>query len=90
LSYQEIDMKNNVAVAPFNTLWNTASFGDEPDTSPMELSALSDHVQVCHATKSKLFNLQCKAHSVHSFLAGRFVTSIAVVGLVMMALTWVM
>jgi hypothetical protein len=84
-------MKNHAAaLAPFTTPWSTASFGDSPDTSLMELSVLSEHVQVCHETKSKLFNLQCKAQSIHAFLARRFVTSIALVGLVVGALTWVM
>jgi hypothetical protein len=35
--------------------WSTASFGDTADTSPMELSALGDHLDLCRGLRGRLF-----------------------------------
>ena len=35
------------ANGPAGPNWSTASFGDAVDTSPMELSALGEHLHLC-------------------------------------------
>ena len=53
--------------------WSTASFGDAVDTSPMELSAMAEHLDVCRG--GRMFSLQCAAAIAHRFMASRFVTT---------------
>ncbi len=64
-----------------NPCWSTASFGESADTSPMELSALGEHLDVCKGTRGRLFAMHCVAETVHGFVAARFVTTLAVVAL---------
>ena len=61
--------------------WSTASFGDSPDTSPMELSALGEHLDLCRGAHGRLFALQCAAQTMHGFVAARFVTTLVVLAL---------
>lgn len=58
--------------------WSTSSFGDAADTSPMELSALGEHLSHCKAQSGRLFSLRCRAASLHNFVATRFVTTLVV------------
>ena len=58
--------------------WSTASFGEAPDSSPMELSALQDHVHVCKGLRGPWFTARCRAEAIHGFVVGRFVTTVAV------------
>lgn len=58
--------------------WSTSSFGGSVDTSPMELSALGEHLNVCRSTSGRLFALRCAAEKMNGFVAGRFVTTLAV------------
>lgn len=62
--------------------WSTASFGDTPDTSPMEMSALGEHLDLCQGARGRLFALQCMAGTMNGFVAGRFVTTLVVVALI--------
>ena len=64
--------------ATHHPAWTTASFGDTAETSPMELSALGDHLSDCRSSRGRLFNLRCHAASVHRFVAARFVTTVVV------------
>lgn len=59
--------------------WSTASFGHTADTSPLELSALGEHLDLCRGSQSPLFALHCFAQSMHGFVASRFVTTLVVV-----------
>ncbi len=61
--------------------WSTASFGDSADTSPMELSALGEHFDLCKGSHGRLFALQCVAESLKGFVAARFVTTLVVLAL---------
>jgi hypothetical protein len=61
--------------------WSTASFGDAADTSPMELSVLEDHLDLCKGSHGRLFALHCAAEALNGFVAARFVTTLAVVAL---------
>lgn len=56
--------------------WTTSSFGDTADTTPMELSALGEHLDVCRALTGPLFALRCGAEAVHAFAATRVVTTL--------------
>ena len=61
--------------------WSTASFGDTADTSPMELSALGNHLNLCQGARGRLFTLHCAAEIMNRFVAPRFVTTLVVVAL---------
>lgn len=71
-------MKANL-ISPLR--WSTSSFGDTADTSPMELSALGEHLSQCKGSHGRLFALQCTAQKLEGFVAGRFVTTLVVVAL---------
>lgn len=71
-------MTTNITTTP---CWSTASFGDAADTSPMELSALGEHLDLCRGSNDRLFALQCVAQTLHGFVASRFVTTLVVVAL---------
>lgn len=68
----------NTATQPHLHAWTTSSFGDAADTSPMELSALGEHLSQCQSLSGRLFDLRCRAASLHSFVAARFVTTVVV------------
>lgn len=61
--------------------WSTSSFGDEADTSPLELDALGEHIQTCHGLKGRLFGLHSAAQTVNGFVASRFVTTLVLAAL---------
>jgi len=69
----------NTATHTPHHAWTTSSFGDAADTSPMELSALGDHLSHCKSQTGRLFALRCSAASLHSFVAARFMTTVVVV-----------
>ena len=71
-------MNNPVIASPF---WSTASFGQAVDTSPMELSALGEHLDQCQGSRGRLFTLRCVAETMNAFLASRFVTTVVVFAL---------
>jgi hypothetical protein len=58
--------------------WSTSSFGASADATPTELSALGEHLNLCQATHRRLVALHCMAEAMHGFIAGRFVTTLAV------------
>jgi hypothetical protein len=62
------------AHAPFR--WTTAAIADAADTSPMELSALSAHVDHCNGSRGRWFALRCMTDAAHQFIAPRFVTTL--------------
>lgn len=68
-----------------STTFSTASFGDAANTSPMELSALSDHLGLCHGARGRLFSVRCAADAVHRFMAARLVTTVLLLGVVVVA-----
>lgn len=57
--------------------WSTTSYGHSADTTPMDLSALGDHVSRCRADSSRFSSLQCAAQALHGMVASRFVTTLA-------------
>ena len=71
-------MKTN-AIA--NSSWTTSSYGGAADTSPMELSALGEHLGHCKGQQGRLFTLQCLAETMNGFVSARFVTTLVLVAL---------
>lgn len=67
--------------------WTTASFGGTADTSPMELSALGDHLDHCRETHGRWFAVRCFAEVIHRFVASRFVTTLVVATFLMGAVS---
>lgn len=63
--------------------WSTASFGDDAQTSPMELSALGAHLHLCKGPHSRLVALHCAALQMQGFVASRFVTTLVLAALLM-------
>ena len=63
--------------------WTTASFGGTADTSPMELSALGEHLDDCRKIQGAWFQARCFADHVHQFMASRFVTTLFVATVLM-------
>jgi hypothetical protein len=61
--------------------WSTAAFGEAADTSPVELSALGEHLGACQGARGRLFALHCAAESLHGFVAPRLVTTLVVAAL---------
>ena len=72
-------MKSNSNTSRF---WTTASFGGNPDTSPVELLSLGDHLGVCKSAHTRLFALYCMADATREFMAARFMTTL--IGLVLL------
>jgi hypothetical protein len=61
--------------------WSTSTFSNSADSSPMELSALGEHLGHCLGAHGRLFNLQCVAETLDGFVSARLVTSLVVVAL---------
>ena len=59
-------------------VWATASFGEAPDTLPMELAALGEHKAQCTADDGRLVALRCGASRLLGFVTARLVTTGAV------------
>ena len=71
-------MKPPVTYAP---RWSTSSFGVAPSTSPIELSALGKHLDLCNGSRGHFFTLQCVAQTINSVVAPRLVTTLVVIAL---------
>lgn len=67
-------------IDPAKTLptWTTAAAGELADTSPMELSALGEHLGRCQTLRGPLFALRCAVDATHGLVAPRFVTTLVV------------
>lgn len=59
--------------------WATASLGRPADISPQERSALGDHLSLCGALRGPLHGLWVGAGEAQRMLAGRVVTSVLVI-----------
>jgi hypothetical protein len=79
-------MSNQAITAPN---WTTSSFGETVDTTPMELSALGEHLESCNGSRGPLFALRCAGERLDGFVTGRFVTTLVVVTLLIGAGTLV-
>ena len=57
--------------------WSTASFGNAAAASTMDLSALGQHMQQCSRPGGAWLALSSRVSALHSGLLARFVTSLA-------------
>ena len=71
-------MKTDVIAA---RCWSTSCFGDAAQTSPMELSALGEHLQHCSATPRPLMRLRCVVEAMNGFVSARLITTTALLSL---------
>jgi len=68
-------MKNTVTITP---TWSTASFGHTTEPSPLEMSALGAHLDLCQGQHARLMALRMAAQRLHGFASARFVTTLVV------------
>ncbi len=70
--------------------WSTASFGASAEASPIEASVLGAHLEMCRASHRQLFALQCFAQHMQGFMATRFVTTLALIVLMIGIASWML
>lgn len=66
----------------FHPSWDTSSFGHPADTSPMECSALADHLSECSRSRGALQTLRNGAGLVRGFVMPRLVTTVLFIALI--------
>jgi hypothetical protein len=66
--------------------WSTSAHGTSADTSPMELSALGDHLDLCRHSHARWVAVQGVAQRVHGFAASRFMTTLALAAVLLVGL----
>jgi hypothetical protein len=71
-------MNNTSFRTPF---WDTASLGHPADMSPQERSLLSEHLNLCGHLRGPWQGLRAGADEMQGILAGRVVTSVLVIAL---------
>ena len=64
----------------YSPRWSTAALPDAPDTLPMELDELGQHVSRCNGSRGRWFALRCSADALHDFIAPRLITTLFIVG----------
>jgi len=79
--FKGFSMSTHAAFVQVPTGWTTSSFGESDGNKWVLMTELGEHVQSCQKAKGKVFQFRCLAHSLHAFFAGRFVTSVVLLGL---------
>jgi hypothetical protein len=69
-------MNTYIAASPS---WSTTALSFNIDTLPSDASALSKHLAHCEVPNKRLFAMRCAAETMHGFVMGRFITTLAVV-----------
>lgn len=64
-----------------NSRWSTAALGVQAGLSPLELSALVEHLQLCRGSSGRLFALRCMFEALEGFVATRFATTLVMLAL---------
>lgn len=72
-------MPKSTAFAPS---WDTSSYGHPADTSPMEYSALADHLSVCSRSRGPMQSLRNGAGLLRGFVVPRLVTTVFFIALI--------
>lgn len=70
--------------------WSTTSFGGAPDTSPMELEALGQHLSTCRGQQGRFVAMRCAAQRLHAHVASRMVTSLVVAVAILVGIGWLL
>jgi hypothetical protein len=65
-----------------STTWRTASFADGADSTLLDVSVLGEHLDVCRRCSGSLFAFRRNMDLMHGFFAGRFVTTLAVIAVI--------
>lgn len=68
-------------------VWDTASSGLDPDTSPMELEALDRHARACEMSKGFWFATTERLDTLADFAAARPIGTLIAVAALLWALT---
>lgn len=63
-------------------MWSTSSYGQATDTTPMELSALGEHLATCNGDGARSVAMRCGAHSLRGFVMSRLVSVMVLVAFV--------
>ena len=71
-------MNTRGTAVPF---WSTASLGDMPHSTPKERLTLAEHLKMCIGSRGRMFTLHCLAETLNGFMLSRFVTTVAMVAL---------
>ncbi len=72
-------MPKSTAFAPS---WDTSSFGHPADISPLECSALGEHLSLCSRSRGPLQALRTGAAVVRGFVVPRLVTTAFFIALI--------
>jgi len=75
---QELPMPKSTAFTPS---WDTSSFGHPADISPLERSALGEHLSLCGQARGPLQTLRTGAGLVRGFVMPRLVTTVFFIAL---------
>jgi hypothetical protein len=70
--------------------WSTAAEGEAVGTSPMELSALGEHLQTCRGMRTRLMALSHAAETMHVFAATRLITTLVLVSVLIGGVSWLL
>jgi hypothetical protein len=68
--------------------WSTSCLHDGAAAPPTEPGALDEHLRACLGGNRRLFVLRCGADTVHAFVIGRLVSSLAAVALLAALVAW--
>lgn len=68
--------------------WSTACSSDGAATSPLELSALSEHLSQCSLRSARLSALRGGAQQWLGFCSARLVSSVLIACLLLVAACW--
>jgi hypothetical protein len=76
-------------ISSMTSCWDTASLGRPADVSPLERSALGEHLSQCGRQRGPLHSLRSGVGDLQGMLAGRVITSVLVL-LLFMGGSWLM
>lgn len=65
--------------------WRTSSFASSADTTPAELAELGEHLRRCQRRRGNLFKAGNAATVVNGFLAPRFVSTLMIAAVLVVA-----
>jgi hypothetical protein len=70
--------------------WSTSTQGHPVGSSPVDLSALGEHMEACQGGHRHLTRLHCVAQSMHGFIASRLVSSLVLVAVLFGLAYWLL
>lgn len=68
--------------------WRTATYNDSVTHSKRDIQTLGEHLNACQNSPTHLFTLRCVAESMHGFVASRFITTLAILVLILVVGFW--